>query len=253
MPPKKIALLIGINYLHTSAQLSGCLTDVAKIKALLKRRCHFAENEIRVLTNGQATRQAILRELGRLQSFDQIFFHYSGHGSYVRDVSGDERDHKDEVIVPNDYKTHGMITDDQLHRCLVALPATTQGIFMFDACHSGTVLDLRYRYVPERKSIVENRKSKVAARVVMVSGCHDAQVSMEAVLAGKSAGAMTWAFISALENVKSTIQLAKLITKMRQLLRKNGFDQTPHLSGSRKLFSKYEFLVSTATIDYLKP
>ena len=35
---KKAALLIGINYINTSYELSGCITDVNNIETLLKNK-----------------------------------------------------------------------------------------------------------------------------------------------------------------------------------------------------------------------
>jgi hypothetical protein len=50
---------------------------------------------------------------------DSLFFHYSGHGSQVRDSNGDEADGYDEVIFPLDYAQTGTIIDDELHDNLV--------------------------------------------------------------------------------------------------------------------------------------
>ena len=45
---------------------------------------------------------------------DSLFFHYSGHGSQVKDKSGDEDDNQDEVIIPLDFESAGVISDDVL-------------------------------------------------------------------------------------------------------------------------------------------
>jgi hypothetical protein len=247
--PSRIALLIGTNYANSSDELFGCVNDVQNMKTFLQDKCNFDSRDIRVLTNAGASRAAILRALGQLKDFDQIFVHYSGHGSSIRDQSGDELDGKDEVIVPHDYQSHGIITDDELHSFLVALPATTQGIFVFDACHSGTVLDLKYRFVPGRKNlVVENRKSRVLARLVMFSGCQDAQVSMDAYLSGKYAGAMTWAFLKTLKTSNSKIKLSDFVKNIGRLLNGRGFSQKPQLSGTRKAFRDYLFTLSTGKI-----
>ena len=42
---------------------------------------------------------------------DLLFFHYSGHGSYILDKDGDEIDGCDEMIVSSDMYS---ITDDEL-------------------------------------------------------------------------------------------------------------------------------------------
>ena len=43
---------------------------------------------------------------------DSLFFHYSGHGSQVKDKDGDEIDGLDETILPVDFQKSGMIIDD---------------------------------------------------------------------------------------------------------------------------------------------
>jgi len=43
---------------------------------------------------------------------DEIFVHYSGHGAYITDHSGDEDDNRDEVLVPLDHRRSGYIKDD---------------------------------------------------------------------------------------------------------------------------------------------
>ncbi|KAG8921749.1 Ca(2+)-dependent cysteine protease, partial [Tulasnella sp. 418] len=71
----------------------------------------------------------------------------SGHGGFVKDKDGDERDGYDEAIYPADYKDQGVIIDDHLHSILVKnLPAGCRLTAIFDSCHSGTALDLPYVY-----------------------------------------------------------------------------------------------------------
>eukprot|EP01101_Sappina_pedata_P005142 TRINITY_DN22_c0_g2_i1.p1 TRINITY_DN22_c0_g2~~TRINITY_DN22_c0_g2_i1.p1 ORF type:complete len:294 (+),score=117.78 TRINITY_DN22_c0_g2_i1:116-883(+) len=83
------------------------------------------------------------------QPGDLLFFHYSGHGSQVQDVSGDEDDGADETIVPLDYKSKGQIIDDDMHTLLVkSLKPGVKLIAIFDSCHSGTALDLPFVYKP---------------------------------------------------------------------------------------------------------
>ena len=69
---------------------------------------------------------------------DVLVFYYSGHGSQVADVSGDELDGKDETICPHDYATAGMIKDDDFRSLLTGLPAGVNLDVILDSCHSGT-------------------------------------------------------------------------------------------------------------------
>ncbi len=80
-----------------------------------------------------------------------VWIHYSGHGDQVQDRSGDERDGMDEVIVPVDFKlgrgdTTG-VTDDELQAIVSGfVRATTRVNIVTDACHSGTMGDLKVRW-----------------------------------------------------------------------------------------------------------
>lgn len=83
---------------------------------------------------------------------DALFFHYSGHGGQVKDVSGDEDDGNDECIYPVDFKQSGQIIDDQMHDIMVRpLPPGCRLTAIFDSCHSGTAMDLPYVYSTEGK------------------------------------------------------------------------------------------------------
>jgi hypothetical protein len=74
-------------------------------------------------------------------------FALKGHGAYLKDDNNDEADGYDETLIPLDYEKSGQIRDDDLLRKLV-LPMKA-GVFVtsvMDCCHSGTVLDLPYKF-----------------------------------------------------------------------------------------------------------
>jgi hypothetical protein len=117
---KRKALFIGINYFRTSSELRGCIADVRNVHDWLIANYGF--KEICILTDdskdprGQPTRQNIINGMDWLvrgaQPGDAFFFHFSGHGSRVKDTNGDEADGWDETICPVDYDRAGMIVDD---------------------------------------------------------------------------------------------------------------------------------------------
>lgn len=77
------------------------------------------------------------------QSGDSLVFHYSGHGSQVKDRDGDEVDGYDEALVPVDYQTEGRIVDDEINAAIVRpLPRGAVLHAVIDTCFSGTFLDL---------------------------------------------------------------------------------------------------------------
>merc|ERR1712063_149401 len=166
------AVLIGINYLrHQRGRLSGCINDVKNMQQFLAER-GFTGPNVRVLTDDlsdpskQPTKANILRDLRWLASGarpgDSLFFHFSGHGSQVADLNGDEEGGMDETILPVDYNTAGQIIDDTLHEILVApLPAGCKLTSLMDCCHSGTGLDLPYVHnIPGASSRKIKKKKK---------------------------------------------------------------------------------------------
>ncbi|WP_143598294.1 caspase family protein, partial [Tolypothrix sp. NIES-4075] len=58
--PRKLALLVGINEYPNGLALKGCVNDVRLQKELLIHRFGFKENDIKTLTDRQATRKGIL-------------------------------------------------------------------------------------------------------------------------------------------------------------------------------------------------
>ncbi|ORX39623.1 caspase domain-domain-containing protein [Kockovaella imperatae] len=158
---KKKALLIGINYFGSDAELGGCINDVYNVHAFICGRFGYDPADCVILTDDKQdprsypTKDNIIRAMAWLvdgaQRDDALFFHYSGHGTQVEDVDGDEHDDDDEAICPVDFQQAGLIIDDDsAHDLLVKpLPAGCRLTAIFDSCHSGTVMDLPYAYTVE--------------------------------------------------------------------------------------------------------
>mmetsp|Transcript_18489 Transcript_18489/g.26030 ORF Transcript_18489/g.26030 Transcript_18489/m.26030 type:complete len:315 (+) Transcript_18489:168-1112(+) len=152
------AVLIGINYVGQQGQLSGCHNDVRNMKKFLQEVHGFEDHNITVLMDDnihiQPSRHNILNAYRKAVEStlpgDTLFCHYSGHGGRVRDTSGDEDDGYDETLIPVDFQSAGHIVDDQLLECLVKpLPKGAVMTCLMDCCHSGTVLDLPYRFTAD--------------------------------------------------------------------------------------------------------
>lgn len=141
------ALLIGINEYAASdlPDLRGAVNDTVLMRQVLVTRYGFSPRDIKVLTDAQATREAILSSLRELVAAagprDVVYIHYSGHGSQVEDFSGDENEQNgmDETIVPHDGRTGDVadITDDELGEIIGRLE-TREAVIVLDSCHSGT-------------------------------------------------------------------------------------------------------------------
>ncbi|MEM1171037.1 MAG: caspase family protein [Cyanobacteria bacterium P01_H01_bin.35] len=86
---RKLALLVGINK-YQKAPLRGCVNDTEMQRHLLIHRFGFNPKDIYILTDEQATRQGILEAfeehlIKQAKPGYLVVFHYSGHGSRVRD------------------------------------------------------------------------------------------------------------------------------------------------------------------------
>jgi hypothetical protein len=224
----KKALLIGANYSGAN-QLYGCINDIIQMKGLLIDVYGFQPSEIVTLrdddSSNMPTKTRILKELGNL-SADFVFIQYSGHGTSIADTTKDEKDGKDECIVPSDCKTSGIISDDELKKALVGLKGT--GIAVFDCCHSGTILDLPF------ETINAANTATTSGGIYCFSGCLDSQLASEtfADVPGLPQGAMTDAFISALRTLKYYPTIGTLYTELKNALRSNGFSQIPYITSS---------------------
>jgi hypothetical protein len=116
------------------------------MRHILKTYLGFRNQEIRMLTDSRATKAGILYRLNWLvrgaKAGDFLIFHFSGHGSQIRDRDGDDlSDRLDELICPHDMNwDNGYITDDDLNTVFKKLPQDVLLEVFLDSCHSGTGL-----------------------------------------------------------------------------------------------------------------
>ena len=145
----KLATIIGINaHANPRFDLRGCVNDAESLARLLVEQYGFAAPDIRTLTDGQATRSAILgalREmLSRLGSGDTAVFGFSGHGTEVPNRDAGEAEAKDQCLVAHGSNLASLIRDDELYE-LVSQYVTGPEIkftSIYDCCHSGTMYRL---------------------------------------------------------------------------------------------------------------
>ncbi len=99
----KFALLIGINYKGIEdSELIGCIDDVLRMKDMLINELGYQEKNIMVLRDDTENRELYPTKkniINKLEEFvtnktndDDLWFHYSGHGSIRRDRSNDEKE-----------------------------------------------------------------------------------------------------------------------------------------------------------------
>lgn len=263
----KRALLIGCNYSgYKGLELRGCIADAKNVRDYLLAKQGFAEQDIRLLTDETAVkpkRKHILDGLQWLiagaQPGDSLYLHFSGHGSQVTDLNGDESDGLDETIVPLDYQTAGQITDDELRAVADKIPEGVRCTWVIDACHSATVVDLPYNFEDNstyaksgkpssyvssdwntRITSIKNQGYKeTRASLLVISGCQDKFTSADTVEDGKSQGAMTYSLLKTLKNAeqrgKTEITIERLLKDMSCLLRVKKYTQKPNVSSGQKI------------------
>ena len=252
--PQKVALLVGCNYPGSSAELHGCHNDVDNVASVLCNKFGFDTANITIMKDDiecklQPTRQNIMQQLANmiLSGARQMYFHYSGHGTYVTDTSGDESDGRDECLVPCDYMTNGLIVDDQLHAICRLLQSHQRLFCVLDCCHSGTGLDLGWnvaRRMNGRTTWIADRNAKIMpGHVVMLSGCQDNQTSADAWINRESQGAMTWAFLEMCNSANSIPSLEYAISTIRRLLKKSRYTQYPNMSGGNAYSMKTQIMI----------
>jgi uncharacterized caspase-like protein len=117
----KRALVIGINYTGSDAALNGCINDAHDVVKMLTEEFAYPRDNIVLVADDEIltpTKYNILRQMLNVvdacKDGDELWIHYSGHGSYIPDYSGDEIDGKDEVLVPIDYNRRGVVTSNKM-------------------------------------------------------------------------------------------------------------------------------------------
>lgn len=233
----KKSLLIGINYYGTKYELNGCINDVKNMASRLAQN-GFANKLLLDDNSYKPTLNNILNQfisfLSSAKPGDLLFFLFSGHGHFIRDKNGDEADGRDEVIITSDLN---IIKDDVLkkivHRYL--RPGVTL-VALFDSCYSGTIMDLKYKYLDSlnyNRNSIDNRQRDTPGNILCLSSSLDSEVSIDSNLGSKYGGAMTTALLSVLQT-NERINWRTLIQRTRDQLRATGnLVQTPQISSGR--------------------
>lgn len=249
---RRRAVMVGINYIGTQAQLRGCVNDVQNMHALLTQTFSWDPRCIRTLTDddrgSMPTRRNIEAALSWLvdgvQPGDVLFFHFSGHGAQKEDPHGYEEDGMNETILPVDFKTAGMMTDDDLSDLVVkGLPEGARLTAIMDCCHSGTGLDLPYTWMPGRGWKEETNPYHSLGDVQMISGCEDDDTSSDASTAyGAAGGAMTTAFCDVMRATRCP-SYPELMQQLNRVMRSRGFSQHAQLTSSQRFDFDRHFLL----------
>jgi hypothetical protein len=266
-PPRRTALLVGINYNNNpDTSLNGCYNDVVNASQYLRSVLGYAPSAISILTDGHRnestttitgastlppTRENILAGISALINGmipgDEAVFHFSGHGSLVRDTNGDEQTGFDSCLYTLD---DAIITDDEIRTRLInKVPRGARLYVILDCCHNGTGCDIRYKYddysillsppsvrIPiwrtEQKAFTNDKYANTIGDVFMISGSRDDQTSADDYINNEYAGALTHALFSILRTNQARIRTyswSELLREVRHFMRVNRYSQIPQI------------------------
>ncbi|HJY80683.1 MAG TPA: caspase family protein [Candidatus Binatia bacterium] len=264
MPSNRKALCVGINQFknYPSATLQGCVPDANNMSSLLQKLVGFANSDISLLLDAQATKANIISKLkemvdgAKAGKYSYLVFSMSSHGTQVPDVSGDEPDRVDEAFCPHDLAQAGnqwdlnhIIVDDELRDLFIQLPPNVLLEIYLDTCHSGTglkgidmLLDRKPRYLPppslEAFKQVEGKRQRGLARGLLEKGivhhilwaaCRADQTSADAHIAGGWHGAFTYYFCKEMIACNNSLSRAQVLAKVRADLDTGHYSQVPQL------------------------
>ncbi len=229
-----------------------------------------AASNVKTLCSEQATRDGILQGFrkqlienaknyftankltaGERDQGANVVFYYSGHGSKLPDLNGDESDGFDETIVAQDSDRNGVkdIIDDEFGEFYKELSQYTTNItFMFDSCHSGSITrdGNSHNKSVERDIKVKNNSRGgnptlndgfgvgASSDYVTISGSLPTQESQEDVFTDATTkqeqwdGALTYNFVNLLRQ-NPGLTYREIINLMRPAVSK--FNQTPQVEG----------------------
>ncbi|MCC3159008.1 caspase family protein [Hymenobacter sp. 15J16-1T3B] len=169
---RRRALCIGIDA-YASAPLLGCVADANAWAATLSQRGFKTET----LLNEHATRAGILQAVHQLiagsKAGDVLVLQYSGHGTTLPDLDGDELDGVDEALCPYDYDAGAYLLDDDLRQLFDALPAGVNLTCFFDCCHSGTITRM-LGMTPAHTTPTPNQRVRYIPRTAQMADAHRA-------------------------------------------------------------------------------
>jgi hypothetical protein len=232
----KRAICVGINnYPGTANDLEGCVNDALDWEDFLDG----IGFETTTLLDSSANKASILSALSGLvrdsQSGDVAVFCYSGHGTRVDDVSGDEtQDGLDEAL----YVYDGVVTDDQLRGVLEAIGSGVSFVVILDSCFAGTGTHI---IAPQKKrarrvllphtgthSTGGLRKIVSDTNDILIAACGEEELSSEDTFSGRANGAFTHYALQILKS-HSGMSYQQFLDVLGMNLPSRNYPQTPQL------------------------
>ena len=237
---KKVAILLSINdYKGTENDLSGCNND------MLLAGNYIPDFQLRQFQDSQVLRKTfrdqVLYAKQNAVYGDTIIVAYSGHGSYVKDIHGDEPDGVDETL----YLYDGNFIDDETQELLKDIPEGVMFVLILDSCFSGNKprdINNKSRFMPPKKCLPSYNRIKKAitamSNVIVFSACAENETSADALINGQWNGAFSYYFWNCL-NREFTYR--KWFEQVCLYLPNKNYNQHPTIEGSDELLDKIVF------------
>jgi hypothetical protein len=230
---KKKALLIGCNYRGTKYALHGCINDIKLMEKLLKDKFNF--NSVTTMTDDTEKKpnkteilEAVEDLIKNARENDFLYIYFSGHGIQIDDLNNDENDGKDESYVSLDFQK---VIDDELYSIVKKHDKNIKIMFMFDCCHSGTIMDFPYNLYGSSSSSIH----KFKANCICLSGCRDQQYSYESQLGQSRHGALTYFFNEIMTTVNGPFTYKFLMNRLQDKLSRSNFNQNVQISSTKSI------------------
>lgn len=261
----KKALLVGISDYPPAGpgphDMQGAINDVGDMANTLIM-CGFPVANLRILTNGNATRANIIVYLLWLirnsQPGSSLVFYFSGSGTKASNIGPDlEIDGLDEAIVPYDYATRGLIRDDDLKEIFNLRPAGVNLEVILDSCFSGTgtrdlaisidnegriktsgrprfihpMLEDEFYFLHQKELTLNGDVKKIVPKAIIPvpglnhilwAACRDNQVVFDQNIGGMMRGCFTYAMCRILRTTYGLITRRALDARIASMLRDLG-------------------------------
>lgn len=261
--PRRRALLVGIDDYESQVpppgiapppgrgfrNLHGAAGDAQLLGEVLVERYGFRRDDVVVLTDGAATRDAIEREfedhlVGPSGPGDTVVFYFGGHGSQVENAASVEGDKLDETFVPADAGRGARdLRDKELRRWLNALlDRGARPTALLDSCHSGsgarglpTALAPR-ALAPDPRAIHDPGPYGPLPQergALILSAARAEGLAWETTdPSGTAHGAFTWALLQALRDSRPGEPAEETFQRLRARLHAETRLQEPVLEGT---------------------
>eukprot|EP00439_Symbiodinium_sp_Y106_P058719 s4459_g8.t1 len=224
---RRKALLIGVNYPGTSAQLRNGINDVERVAAVLGR-LGFPEEWMLKLTDDAPPPEAAPTKSNCIAAMqwlthnvapgDVLFFHFSGHATQD-DAEGSD------ALCPSDFMEVGFISSEKVYETLMrGLPAHVRLTMLLDCCIPCLCPELPLLYDVEQDRWVVGSSASSSADVVCFSAA-GSDMTMEDLHQLRMAehGFVTSAFLQAMQHLaqqkKGPVTYQELVSEASQHLR----------------------------------